>query len=171
MSNPVAPEDSDSSPMVVQMLAIPPGRILCLDYGERRMGVALSDPSQVIASPNTTLAAKDSRAAVAELARMVQDFQVVAIVIGWPLHMNGSAGERTEAVDRFLQVMQDSITVPVFSWDERWSTMSAHRALREQGVSPSKNKQRVDAVAAAIVLESFLQRLHHLRRTHQPTQS
>jgi putative Holliday junction resolvase len=157
--------------MVAQMLAIPLGRILCLDYGERRIGVAWSDPTQTIASPNTTLVVKQESAVVEELARMVHDNQIVAIVIGWPLHMSGSTGERTEAVDRFLQVLQGHITVPIFSWDERWSTMSAHRSLREQGVSPSKNKQRVDTVAAAIILDGFLQRLHRLRKTHQTTQS
>jgi putative holliday junction resolvase len=171
MSIPVVPEDKEISPMVAQLLAIPLGRILCIDYGERRVGVALSDPTQVIASPNTTLVVKQESAVVAELARMVLDNQVVAVVIGWPLHMSGSAGERTEAVDRFLQQLQGSIQVPFFSWDERWSTMSAHRALREQGVSPSKNKQRVDAIAAAIILDSFLQRLYHLRTSHQTTQS
>jgi len=149
------------------MCLLPLGRVMGIDYGTRRVGISMSDPSQTIASPLTTLEYRRETDLVHALLDLVRIHEVIAIVVGWPLNMNGVVGDKTAAVERFIKTISEQIDLPVFSWDERWSTVSAHRALREWGISPSKNKARVDAIAGALILDAFLQRLRLLRQTQQ----
>ncbi len=149
----------------VPLSHLPMGRIMGIDYGQKRIGISLCDPTQTIASPLTTLFYRNDDILREELLHLVETHSVIAIVVGWPLNMNGSAGEKTELVEKFLQLVTGLFSIPVFAWDERWTTVSAHRALLQQGVSPSRNKARVDAVASAFILDAFLQRLGLLRKS------
>lgn len=147
------------------MLRLPLGRIMGIDYGQRRIGISLCDPTQTIASPLTTLLYRNDDRLGKELSHLVEMHHIIAMVVGWPLNMNGSEGEKTAFVEKFVQLLAGLFIIPVFVWDERWTTVSAQRALLQQGVSPSRNKERVDAVASAFILDAFLHRLDLLRKS------
>lgn len=143
---------------------IPAGRILGIDYGRRRIGLALSDPSQTLASTLKTIQRHSTSSAVDEIGAVIKEHGIVAVVVGMPYHLNGTMGRTGEEVLRFLAEMARVCQLPVVSWDERWTTVSANKALLEAGKSPSKNRQRIDQIAAAFMLQSFLDRLSYLRR-------
>ncbi|HPN33142.1 MAG TPA: Holliday junction resolvase RuvX [bacterium] len=147
----------------VPLQQLPLGRIMGIDYGSRRIGVGLSDPTQTIASPLTTLVFHNDGELLNQLRRLVAEHEVVAVVVGWPVNMNGAAGEKANAVEKFVQQIRPFLNLPIYLWDERWTTVSAHRVLMEQGLAPSRNRDRVDAIAGAFILEAFLQRLQLLR--------
>ncbi len=148
---------------------IPLGRILAIDFGRRRIGIAVSDPTQVLASPLVTLQRKGEDALYREITRIVEEQQAVAIVVGNPLHMNGSAGESAREVAVFLEGLANYTHLPLILWDERWTTTSAHKSLLDRGKSPSKNRQQLDQIAAAFLLHSFLHRLSICRhRSPEP---
>jgi putative holliday junction resolvase len=136
------------------------GRVLCLDYGERRIGVAISDPSRTIASPLTTLVRRrGKRPPWPELAAIVSEREVEEVVVGLPLEMDGSEGEWAEEVRRFGSEVARRTGLPVHWVDERLSSVEAERAVRESGLPRRKReeKARIDASAAALILRSFLE--------------
>ncbi|MBN1466768.1 Holliday junction resolvase RuvX [candidate division KSB1 bacterium] len=140
------------------------GRIVGIDYGHKRIGLAMSDPFQMMASTLDTLANANRPHAIEEIATIVRENDVCAIVVGKPLHMSGDEGEMTNKVREFVGTLADKIDVPIFLWDERWTTMSAEKLLIETGRSPSRNRHRIDQVAAAYLLQSFLDRIAFLKR-------
>ncbi|HEB84627.1 MAG TPA: Holliday junction resolvase RuvX [Bacteroidetes bacterium] len=131
------------------------GRVLALDWGRVRIGVALSDPTGSLASPYRTLSARPRETFLRELAGILREEEVELVLIGLPLHMNGSEGESAEAA-RALAAEVETLGVPVRLWDERLSSFTAESNLREAGRKPSRDKARVDRVAAAILLQEFL---------------
>jgi putative holliday junction resolvase len=136
------------------------GRVLCLDYGERRIGVAISDPSRTIASPLTTLVRRrGKRPPWPELAAIVSEREVEEVVVGLPLEMDGSEGDWAEEVRRFGGEVARRTGLPVRWVDERLSSVEAERAVRESGLPRRKReeKARIDASAAALILRSFLE--------------
>jgi putative Holliday junction resolvase len=133
-------------------------RVLGLDLGSKRIGVALSDPSGVIASPLTTLERRGGERDLAAVGALVREHEVGAIVVGLPLHMDGRRGPEAEAARRFARALADAVGVPVDTLDERWTTVEAERALRESGRKGRKRRAVVDAVAAAILLRTWLDR-------------
>ena len=139
---------------------LPPGRILGIDYGERRTGLAISDPSQVLSSSLSTLKGVDARQMLMRVTAAVRQYDVVAIVVGMPFHMNHTVGSRCIQVRRFIDSLRKICPVPIHTWDERWSTVSAEKTMIERGLSPSRNRDRVDQIAAAFILQSFLDRLN-----------
>jgi putative holliday junction resolvase len=157
--------EDDTSDQAIRLAS--QGRIMGIDYGTRRIGISLCDPTQTIASPLTTLHFRNEETLVKELQHLVKKHNVIALVVGWPLNMNGSAGEKTTQVERFLQLITGPLNLPVFSWDERRTTVSAQRVMMDQGKSPSKNRAAVDAIASAFILEAFLHRLHFQRNSFQ----
>lgn len=158
---PVPGQGGGSTDVPLQQL--PLGRIMGIDYGSRRIGISLSDPTQTIASPLTTLVFRNDGELLQQLGRLISEHEVIAVVVGWPINMNGAAGEKADAVEKFVRQIQPSLNLPIYLWDERWTTVSAHRVLMDQGLSPSRNRGRVDAIAGAFILEAFLQRLQLLR--------
>ncbi len=131
-------------------------RILALDVGEKRIGVALSDPTGLLASPLTTIESKGQDFDIDEVLRLAEEHEAGEIVIGLPLSMSGRRGPQAGRVDAFVKAMAERTDIPLKSMDERLSSVQAERMLRESGVKPSKNKARVDSAAAAIVLQSYL---------------
>ena len=131
-------------------------RILALDVGEKRIGVALSDPTGVLASPLTTIESKGQDSDIDEVLRLAEEHEAGEIVVGLPLSMSGRRGPQAGRVDAFVRAMAERTDIPLKSMDERLSSVQAERMLRESGVEPSKNKARVDSAAAAIVLQSYL---------------
>lgn len=131
-------------------------RILGIDYGEKRIGLALSDELEVtargIAVIERTSQAKDLQA----IAAAASEQGVGAIVVGYPLRLDGSAGIQCEKVDRFIAALRGVVTVPVTAWDETLSTKVAEGLMREAGVKRKKKRGMVDRIAAAVILQDYL---------------
>jgi len=138
---------------------ISPVRTLALDYGERRIGVAISDPTGVIAQPLETIAARPGASdALERIAELVKTLEVGQIVVGLPLHMNGSAGPEAERARAFGERVRARANVPVDYLDERWTSLEAERALDEGGVRRKNQRGRVDPIAASLLLRTWLAR-------------
>ena len=131
-------------------------RILGIDYGDARVGVALSDPLGWTANELPQLKGGDMEAVCAEIGRIVRENNVEKIVLGYPKNMNGTVGERAEKCQLFAEELGKLIDCPVKLWDERCTTVSAHNFLNVTNTRGKKRKAVVDAVAATIILESYL---------------
>ncbi|MBN1541878.1 Holliday junction resolvase RuvX [candidate division KSB1 bacterium] len=144
------------------------GRILAVDYGEKRIGLALSDPMQVLASPFRTIANEGKKAFIRSVADLVVESGCCCVVFGMPFHLHGDPSPKSRQVSSLIPEIAQKVAVPIFAWDERWTTVSAHRTLHALGESPSRNKERVDRMAAAYILQAFLDRLASVRRSQMP---
>lgn len=136
-------------------------RILALDYGERRIGVALSDPTRTIAAPLTTLKRRQGkRPPWPEIARLVQEHEVGELLVGLPLDLAGNEGPWAAEVRAFGAELARRTGLPVHWEDERLSTVEAERAIRSMGLKKKQReeKERIDAAAAALILRGFLDR-------------
>ena len=131
-------------------------RILGIDPGTKRVGLALSDETGTIAHPLQFLPAQPAAKLLDLLKTCVAERQVEAIVVGIPRNMNGTYGPAAEQARAFVAALQQVVTVPVHPWDERLTTVQAQRVLIETGMRREKRKQRVDQIAAAILLQSYL---------------
>lgn len=131
-------------------------RILGLDVGDRRIGLAISDPNGQVAVPLRTLHRTAQDGAVEAIAALVAEENVEAIVVGLPLRMDGSAGSQAESVEEFVRQLLPAVNVPVTLWDERLSTVQAEQLLRRDGPPSRKRKAEQDALAAAIILQGYL---------------
>lgn len=129
-------------------------RILGIDHGDVRIGIAMSDETAFLASPLATI--QNTKAAIGEIVALVVEYRVETIVIGLPRNMDGSYGPATVKVRAFAELLKEQIDVPIVEWDERLSTVSAHNALREAGLDGRKRKGVVDQVAARIILQNYL---------------
>ena len=131
-------------------------RHLGLDVGERRIGVALSDASGRLATPLTTIGAVPQAQAIARIAALCAEHEVVAVVIGLPLTMRGEVGPQAETVRRFGEALAAGVALPIDYFDERLTSAAAEQLLREMGVKPEKRKLQIDQVAASIILQDYL---------------
>ena len=134
----------------------PLSRVLALDHGERRIGVAISDELGMIAQPLEFISADPEQAALDRIHSLVTQRSVGMVLVGMPRNMDGSYGPAAEKVKAFVERLKPSLAVPIRLWDERLTSVQANRALREVGVRGSKRKGRIDATAAAILLQSYL---------------
>ena len=131
-------------------------KILGVDYGEQRTGVAISDESRTIAFPRETLHCPRVEQAAAAVARLAEAEQVAAIVVGYPLNMNGTQGARTARTDEFMAELAKRTKIPLKKWDERLSTKIAEAVLIEAGTSRGKRRGVVDKLAAQVILQGYL---------------
>lgn len=135
-------------------------RFLCLDVGERRIGVAISDPTGTIARPLQALEHRSRKEDFSAIRALVDEHDVDAVVVGRPLSLNGSVGPQAERVDRYTEALAEDLDVPVISWDERFSTATADEILRKTRKEKAKRRARangeIDAIAAAVILQSYL---------------
>lgn len=142
-------------------------RVLGLDLGRRRIGLAVSDPSG-IALPAGTL----ERRTLAEDLRWLRDFsrerEVCRIVVGLPIHMNGSRGPEAEEARGFAEQLGEATRLPVDLLDERWTTVEAERALRATGRRARERRKVVDSVAATLLLRTYLDRESNRRERGEP---
>ena len=135
-------------------------RLLGLDLGEKTIGIAVSDAGQTIATPVETLRrSKFSRDAEARLA-LVAEREVVGIVIGLPINMDGSEGRKCQSVRQFAANLGGLVDLPMAFWDERLSTVAVTRTLLEADISRAKRSQVVDKLAATFILQGALDRLN-----------
>ena len=139
---------------------------LCLDLGTRRTGLAISDPTGLLARPLTTVPGGESGPALAErLLRLSEEHEVDEIVVGFPRRMSGRKGPEAERTEALVEQLRELLPVPIHLWDERLSTVEAERRLIEAGVRRKKRKAMVDATAAALILQSFLDARGSVRAT------
>ena len=134
-------------------------RILALDHGSKRVGIALSDELKLIAQPLEFVAAEPFAGLVARLEELILDKEVELILVGLPRNMNGSCGPAALKVQSFVDALRGALTVPIRTWDERLTSTQANRLLIEGNVRRDKRKQKVDQTAAAILLQSYLDSL------------
>ena len=131
-------------------------RILGIDWGERRVGVAISDPAEILAVPLCTCEVQSERSAVNEVVRLCKENDVEMIVVGLPINMDGTKGPIAAKAEAFAERLKKSANLPVELWDERLSTAQAERALIAADVSSAKRKQVRDKIAAQVILQAFL---------------
>jgi putative Holliday junction resolvase len=134
-------------------------RILALDLGKRRIGVAVSDPLGITAQGLPNLVRTNKRTDLAALAEIVRNREVGLILMGNPINMGGTEGRQSGWVREFAQAIETRIGVPVKFWDERLTSVQAGRVLRESGISIEKRAAAVDRLSAVILLQSYLDSL------------
>jgi len=131
-------------------------RILAIDHGTKRMGIAISDELQMIAQPVEFIPAEPFAEFPARLKELLREKEVELIVVGMPRNMDGSYGPAALKVQDFVAVLRNAVTVPIRTWDERLTSVQANRFLLEGNVRREKRKEKVDKMAAAILLQSYL---------------
>ncbi len=132
-------------------------RILSLDVGEKRIGIALSDPSGTIAQGLRLYATTGSRARdIAAIGALVREFEVSRVVVGLPKNLDGSMGPKAQEMVRFAESLERATGVPVDLWDERFSTDEAHRIFDMASVKRKKRRGSIDVMAAQIILQGYL---------------
>jgi len=136
-----------------------PTRILALDPGTKRIGVALSDELGWTAQPLETFERKSLNVDVAHINELVRRHEVREIVVGMPIQLNGRVGPAAQSAQQFMEALQAAVGIPVVAWDERLTTKAAEQMLIEADVSRKKRKGVVDRVAAALLLKSYLEHL------------
>jgi len=133
-------------------------KILGIDYGERRMGVAMSDPSGRFATGLTTVERRNRQRDMEAVLAIVEAQDIQRIVVGYPLRLDGTEGIQCEKVRRFADRLRKACSRPVVLWDETLSTKEAEAILRQTGVSREKRRDVIDRVAAAVILQDYLDR-------------
>lgn len=131
-------------------------RILAIDHGTKRMGIAVSDPSGTIAHPLEFIPAEPFAGFLGRLKEILREKEVELVLIGMPRNMDGSYGPAAEKVREFVLVLKEAITIPIQTWDERLTSAQANRFLLQADVRRKDRKEKVDKAAAAILLQSFL---------------
>jgi putative holliday junction resolvase len=132
------------------------GRILCLDYGRKRIGVSVSDPFGKTAQPMDTWVGLGEADLVGRIREVIEREGVDRIVVGYPLTLGGEKGPMTKVVDRFIRFLTRFFSVPVVPWDERLSSAEAQRILHRVHKKPSRMKKQVDLIASMLILQSYL---------------
>jgi putative holliday junction resolvase len=133
------------------------GRVLGLDVGSRRIGIAVSDPLGITAQGLETLQRRNKRADFAALDAVIRQYEVKEIVIGLPLRMSGEGGTQSAKMQEFAEELGKRFGLPVHLWDERLTSVEANRLLRETNLSIEKRAKAVDRMAAILILQSWME--------------
>ncbi len=136
-------------------------RILALDVGKRRIGVALSDELGLTAQGLETIERVNNREDYARIARLAEEKEAGRVLIGFPLNMSGREGRQAEWVRQFAEALEARTGLPVTLWDERLTSVEAERVLKQSGISIEKRARAVDRLAAVILLQSYLDSMEH----------
>ena len=134
-------------------------RILAIDHGSTRIGVAISDELKMIAQPLEFIPAKPLHGFITRLEELLTEKEVELILVGMPRNMNGTYGPAAEKVEQFVEELKTAFPVPIRTWDERLTSAQANRLLLEDNTRRQKRKESVDKMAAAILLQSYLDSL------------
>ena len=133
---------------------------MAIDYGDAHTGVAISDPTGLLTGTTTTIHSRKAEVVLEELQRLVQEHQVTELVMGFPRNMDGTEGPRAQLYRDFARRVEEATGLKPTLWDERRTTVDAHRILFEAGKNAKKRKKTVDAVAASLILEGYLDSRH-----------
>jgi putative Holliday junction resolvase len=134
-------------------------RVMALDVGDRRIGVAVSDPGQLLARGLEVLRCRSTEVDIAAIASLAEEHEVEKIIVGYPRRLDGTVGEQARKVEAYAARLQKVVKVPVILWDEGLSTVQAQNAMIEAGSKRRERKRRLDAVAAAVILQDYLDSL------------
>lgn len=134
-------------------------RLMALDIGDRRIGVALSDPGQTLARPLQVIRCRSKGRDLDRIAALAREHEVGKIIVGHPLGLNGKAGVQARHIEAYAAKLQELVDTPVVLWDEGLSTVRAQQAMIEAGRKRRDRKRRIDAVAAAVILQDYLESL------------
>jgi putative Holliday junction resolvase len=134
-----------------------PTRIMALDVGSRRIGVAVSDPLGITAQGLDTIQRQNKRRDLEALRRLLSEYHIREVVVGLPLRLSGAEGTQSEKMRRFAEDLESHFGVTVHLWDERWTSTEANRLLRETDLSIEKRAKAVDRMAATLILQSWLE--------------
>lgn len=138
-------------------------KILAVDFGDARTGLACCDRTEYLASPIGVIHDRNFESVAQKVANAVEEYEAKMVVVGHPINMNGSEGPRAQRCAEFAKRLEELVDVPVKLWDERGTTVSAHGYLNEMDTRGKKRREVVDELAAAIILESYLNyRQNHL---------
>ncbi len=133
-------------------------RYLGIDFGEKRVGVAITDPTRTIAQPLKTISYTSLKKLVTEIKTLLNEKQVVKVIVGLPLSMKGSDSAQTRVVREFAERLRKSCAVPVELIDERLTTVQAHQVMHQMGKKPSRHREKVDQIAAQYILQTYIDR-------------
>jgi len=136
-------------------------RVLGLDVGEKRIGVAVSDPLGIIAQGVTVITRRDLQSDLNDIAKIISEYGADSVVVGMPINMDGTKGKSARKVAEFVEALKGRISISVSVYDERLSTKESERFLISADVSRKKRRQVIDKMAAQLILESYLERLKH----------
>jgi putative Holliday junction resolvase len=136
-------------------------RLMALDLGERRIGVALSDPGQSFARALQVIRRRARHQDMARISALVEEHSVERIVVGHPLNLDGSAGEQALRIEAYAAELQEAVNVPVVLCDESYSTERARQVMIEAGRRRKERRERLDAVAAAVILQDYMDSQRH----------
>lgn len=136
-------------------------RVLGVDAGDRRIGVAVSNELGTIAQPVLTLTCSNRRRDLKSLGRIAKKWNCGEIVLGYPLSLSGSPNRQSTKIERLADALRREVQIPVHLWDERFSTAEAHRYLDETGRHPSSRRIVIDQLAAVLILQTFLDARRH----------
>ncbi len=145
-------------------------RIMGLDYGSKTVGVAISDAMQITAQGIEIIRRKDEnklRQTLARIEELIVEYEVTEIVLGLPKNMNDTMGPRVEATLEFQEKLERRTGLPVYTWDERLTTVSADKTMMEAGVRRENRKEYVDMIAAVLILQGFLDRRAMEKKTEE----
>jgi len=133
-------------------------RLMALDYGERGVGVAISDELRLTVRPLTTIRREKQRYAqvIERIRELVAEHEIATLVVGLPLNMDGTRGAAVERVETFISDLRRSVPIPIVTVDERLTSLEADRILREMGVGPRERRARSDEYAASIILQDYI---------------
>ena len=136
-------------------------RLIALDIGTVRIGIAMTDETNKIATPYRTLHLKEMDDPIAEIGNILQEYNVPKIVVGWPLELDGSEGAAVRRTRKFLSAFKTRFPdIKIIRQDERMTSMAAENALQEMNVTGSDKKNHVDSMAASLILQMYLERRH-----------
>lgn len=145
-------------------------RIMGLDYGSKTVGVAVCDPLGITAQAVETITRKDEnklRKTLARIEELIDEYQIERIVLGYPKNMNNTLGERALKTEELKASLERRTGLPVVLWDERLTTVAAERVLMESGVRREHRKESVDQIAAAMILQGYLDSLGNAGELHE----
>ena len=131
-------------------------RIMAIDYGDARTGIAISDALGLLTGTTTVIHSRNAEKTAEEIARLMREHGVERLVMGFPRNMDGSEGPRADLYREFAALLEELLDQPVVLWDERRTTIEAHQILSDGGYHGKKRKNTVDAVAASLILEGYL---------------
>ena len=139
-------------------------RLIGIDLGTKTIGLAISDPSMTIASPLETINRKKIKIDLERIQKLVDEFEVHGVILGYPINMNYTVGPRTQSTISFAHEMEKVIAIPIILWDERLSTLAAEKVLIDADLSRKKRKQVIDKMAATYILQGALDRLRNHKK-------
>ena len=131
-------------------------RVMALDVGEKKIGVAISDALLLTAQPRPTLHRKSLKSDILILGRLAEENEVHEIVVGNPLHMSGKESLQSEKVAKFANELRSALNLPIVFWDERLTSFAAEQHLEEMGLNWRQRREHIDKIAAMIILQSYL---------------